>query len=199
MVYISDFGVGAAITLSYLQIVRGLQYTAQGGENSGTALTYWGNLCATITDLTKQVKDHFGVTVENPDAGPSAIVRVPSSRNLNCPYFAVLQREFPNAVDLSRCIRKGDVSSGDPNSTFDDVFNDYHVDNPDDITDFNENPTILLVDDVFSTGKSIASIIRRFEPHVPAETTYVLACPLRIVLTAAELGPLGIQIDSNPL
>lgn len=105
MVYISDFGVGPANTLNYLQIVRGRQYATQGCESSHIALTYWGNLCTRITDLSSQVNQHFGVTVENPDTGPSAIVRVPSSRNLNCPYFAVIQRNFANAVDLSPHIR----------------------------------------------------------------------------------------------
>ena len=123
---LEDFGVGGGNTMNYLQVVRGPQYAAQGGENSGIAHLYWGNLSMCIRNLTMEINQHFDENVETQDAGPDAVVRAPSSCNLNCPYYGHIKRTFSNAVDLSSHISKGAVSSGAPGSSFNDVLNDYH-------------------------------------------------------------------------
>jgi hypothetical protein len=187
----------AGNTLDYLQFVRGQHYAAQGGENSGTAYLYWRHLCARVRDLVDDVRLHYGLAA-NPDAGPCAILRGPSGRNLNCPYYASIKPIFANTNDISANITKGNVSSGDPNSTFNDVFHDIDIVDQGDLPDLTGNPSVLIVDDVFSTGKTGVAIIEKLQQHFPAETAYVVACPLRIAFTTAQLAAIATQHHTLP-
>ena len=138
-------------------------------------------------------KKHFGADADHPDAGPDAILRVPSGRNLNCPFFGAVKRNFDTAINISRTLTKGNVSSGGQGVTFQAVANDFNVAGP--MPALPASPLVLVVDDVFSSGKSIAAVMRTLDPHVPEDTSYVLACPLRVPAGPAALAALGIQLD----
>jgi hypothetical protein len=197
-VFITLANYAAGSTLDYLQFVRGQHYAAQGGENSGTAYLYWRNLCARVKDLVDEVRLHYNLAA-NPEAGPGAILRVPSGRNLNCPYHGAIKPIFANTTDISANITKGNVSSGDPNSAFNDVFDDINIVDEGDLPDLTGNPSVLIVDDVFSTGKTVVAIIQKLQQYFPAETAYVVACPLRIAFTTAQLAAIATQHDTLPL
>ncbi len=101
-----------------------------------------------------EISQHFCVSGETPDAGPDAIKRVPSSHNLDCPYYGLIKRTFWNVVDLSSHISKGDVNSGVPGTSFNDVLNDYHFAVAGGFPQLPEEPGIAVVDDVFQYRKN---------------------------------------------
>jgi hypothetical protein len=194
LAYLRDFGTGP---LDYLQVVRGPNFVPQGGENSATAEEYWMTLPTNIRDLVTLLTQHLGIN-DDPHAGPAAILRAPSGRNLICPFFGGVKRRFQNAINLSRQITKGNVNSGGQGVAFNDVLNGIQLGNLP-VPHLPDALSIVVVDDLFNSGKTIAAIMERLDPHVPADSSYILACPLRVPIAAVDLAGLGIEHHTLPL
>jgi hypothetical protein len=182
LAYLVNVGHGSA---SYIQYAR--TGTLPNGENSPVAETYWAELPSLRTQLANLVRNHLGI-----DADPAAILRAPSGRTLHCPFFGGIHALYGGAENISNHITKGNVNSGGQDVIFNAVLAAYHVANLP-LPHLPATPTIIVVDDVFNCGKTIAAIMERLAPYVPEDTSYVLACPLKVPIAANVLVGLGIE------
>jgi hypothetical protein len=196
LVYLTQLGQGGAVC-DYLQLVGSVNYEGQGGENSNAAESYWMSLPNTVRELVNALKSHLDFDDDHPNNEPAAILRMPSGSNLNCPFFGGVKRACQNSINLSQHICKGPGKSSGQGVQFGELLAAFWTANPP-IPHLPDHPVIVVVDDVFSTGKSMAAVMRMFAPHVPENAVYVLACPLHVNAPGAALAALGIQLDIIP-
>jgi hypothetical protein len=182
LAYLALFGHGSP---SYIQYAR--TGNLPNGENSAIAESYWAELPHLRRELVNIVRGHLGVDID-----PSAILRAPSGQTLHCPFFGGIQAQYGGVENLSRYISKGGVNSGAPGVNFNAVLAAYQIVNQP-LPQLSDPATIIVVDDVFNTGKTITVIMELLAPHVPEDTSYILACPLKVPIAANVLHVLGIE------
>ena len=96
---------------------------------------------------------------------PEAVIRAPTSKKqLQQPIFEVFQGRFPNMVDLSECFEKNPNSEEKTRLV------------PAKIGLLNSATRILIIDDVYAEGATIASII----VNCGYRKTYIIICPLLV-------------------
>jgi adenine/guanine phosphoribosyltransferase-like PRPP-binding protein len=161
--------------LSYLQYVRSIK----AGSSE------WDRL------LLKQIKAEYpkqkgkaaqlladGIRSLLADEEPGAIVNIPSTRDLNCPYYSAIKERFRNAVDMSPFIKRHyKVKSGE-GATFKEVFDDTYLEPCDSLAGIKN---ILLIDDVYASGNTAAAVLLRLrEIGLPDTAQMVIAAPLLV-------------------
>ena len=113
-----------------------------------------------------------------PDRPFAALVAAPSSRpDLVCPFAEAVRQRFPQVCDLTPFVRReGNVRSGN-GASFDEILQATRFDVPPSVL---VEGASLVVDDVFSTGRTAAVLAHLFR-HRFGDVPIVVACPLRTV------------------
>jgi len=177
IISLAPHGTGHPVSqLAYLQYVRSgiLKALAAGSdpEEHDIAQDYHRNVNLFATKLADLVEG------EAEHGAPEGMIMAPSTRSFNQPYFNALRRKFPNATDLTCCFeRRGMVRSGLTRS-FEDVLDDtlFHCD-----ADLSGMGSILIVDDILESGKTVAALIARMEQRgLSASARKTVACALLI-------------------
>ena len=107
-----------------------------------------------------------------------AVVAPPSSRPWARPYLEAAKSMHP-AIDLTpRFTRVGPVRSGDPTTSMDEVIASLAYQARGDESGF---ATVLCIDDVLASGKTIAAIVHLLRQHgLPSSAVFQVAVALWI-------------------
>jgi len=113
-----------------------------------------------------------------PERVPTAIIKIPSTRDLNCPYYSAIKERYRDAIDLTFYVKRHyKVKSGE-GATFKEVFDDTYLEPCDGLADIKN---ILLVDDVYASGNTAAAVLLRLREHgLPDTARMQVAAPLLV-------------------
>ena len=107
-----------------------------------------------------------------------SVIGTPSSRDHINPYLSLFKRKFKPDLDLTGCFtKKSNFSAGLGNINIHTCGGiDYHCE-----LDISCLKSILIIDDLFSTGTTAAIIIKLLKSHgVKDLISIALACPLLV-------------------
>lgn len=167
----SQPGALATFLFQYLQGIRsGVLAVLEppDPEDGPTAQQYKGALPQLATDLASAFPPNTFDSVVSP----------PSSRVDASPYRAAFLVQHSGARDLTTCFSNPSGTKAGPSGPFDALFGAIQFDSP----AIHGTPrSVLIVDDIFKTGNTVAALIRHLMTLAGASnTTFSIACPLWI-------------------
>lgn len=169
--------------LSYLQYVRSLSPDASKWKEypfKEMKAEYPKQKEKTAQLLADYIQPVFSERV------PTAIIKIPSTRDLNCPYYSAIKERYRDAIDLTLYVKRHyKVKSGE-GATFKEVFEDIYLEPCDCLAGIKN---ILLIDDVYASGNTVAAVFLRLREHgLPDTARMQVAAPLLAEKSAACLG-----------
>jgi adenine/guanine phosphoribosyltransferase-like PRPP-binding protein len=154
--------------LSYLQAVRsGTLFVA---DRHGLENQYWSEL--------ERVRTNFAQAVVAQGGSFDLIVDPPSRSGLHRPYLVAMRQLCPT-VEHCRFVKRRDVSSGESGTSRDDLAQAIEIRGAGE-ADALKPSKVLIVDDVFATGRTAAVLIDALTPLVAPGAEYTLACVIRV-------------------
>ena len=114
----------------------------------------------------------FKVNFPNPFAPDAYIAPPTNDRSLQKPYTEIFKQEFPQMEDLSRFFKKDELDRGAIKM----------INEAMQIVDtLDKREKILIIDDVYATGKTVATTVSSLEKISPKSgRIFIVICPLWI-------------------
>lgn len=169
--------------LAYLQYVRSgmlkVFSTTGQAEDSTYSIQYLANVASYAACLASAVEQELGGEIVD------AILEVPSSRDLNKPYTQAILSRYPNAVNLTKHLKRlGSVKSGEGASSAEVLADTIAMDLP----PLENIHKLVIVDDVLGSGNAVGAVIARLQNSGLPDTCQIcLAVPLVVFTTDSDV------------
>lgn len=160
-------------SLDYLQFVRspaGKKYAQINPEYLQLKESSYNN---NLNSFVKKTADLLANDKEF-----NIIVSPPSKSNYQKPYYDEIKAKYPHAKVITNCFSKISGKSAGNETTFDEFYND--IEYKFDCLKEGTYNSLLIIDDVFATGKTTAAIIKRLSSNNIIFNNYYVICPLYV-------------------
>ena len=131
-----------------------------------------------------EISKKFGQHLLDAEPHIAAIFTPPSESKQFQPFVEALMRLRADVQIIANAVTKPPgLESGDPKTTLDDLRQGFSV-NVGELPALEADVCVCVLDDILGDGKTIAVMIEKLRPLLPANVRFIVACPLRIVKPA---------------